>query len=196
MEVIEKIRRHGTHLVRLAIAALIVATLYLAWLAYVPWLPTALQDPSILARYYSVLVAEPEALPTSIKLMFSLSGIAIGISILLPLWMLYRLGDRLRRDNALTPDTATAVRHLAHSIIASQVLLPFLAGILVGVAGSALSHAGGDMQLASSAFSSGGVVLKGLGEVFLLIVTCLCLYSLAWLIQVGAEAADDARSIV
>ncbi|KAF1691306.1 hypothetical protein CSC62_16275 [Pseudoxanthomonas jiangsuensis] len=169
--------------------------LYTVWMASLPWMQ-GLQLDDGLQQHYGLVIADPAALHPAVKVLVSLHDAILGIALLFPLWMLHRLGRCFRHTNVLGVRTSMAVRHLAHSILAGQILLQALAGFFVGVAGAIAKVDGFEVLPAFSGYDIHTSFLGVLTEILAPLVVCITLYSLAWLIRIGAEAADDARGIV
>lgn len=191
------VRQHGRHLMGVALVAIVASAAYTLWCLAMPWWQPDKLDPALLARHFDLVVSDPAAMTPAVKALLVPTFALTGLQALLPLFMLHRLGRCFSYENALDRRTAVAVRRLSHSIVASLVLLPALAGFLFAFAQTIAASTGVEMGLASSSFDSPASFLASLGAgVVLPLVACICLYSLAWLIRIGADAADDARSIV
>ena len=116
------------------------------------------------------------------KTLVCVSNVLWTLAYLLPLIALRHLGSSLYGHEALTSPIATAFRWLAHSMLANIALL-MAAGFLIAMAEEA-----GNLHIYHSTFDIRGD--------YLWIIACVCLYSVAHLMRLATEAADDARSIV
>jgi hypothetical protein len=114
--------------------------------------------------------------------MLTLSSICLMLSYLAPLFALRMLGRSLYRNEALTLPVANAFRQLAHSLLL-YALLQFTSGLLAGFIDVGSDQPGFKYRI-------------DFGQPYLLVVACLCLYSVAPLMKLAAQAADDSRSIV
>lgn len=137
----------------------------------------------------------PEGLaqvPAIGKGMLGLKALTWTLACLWPLWALYCLGQALCLGNVLNQRTTAAFGQLAHSVAGSLVLQAapdLIAGFLDGLSESA--------GLARPFRMTGDFGFNlGVGGTYLAIVACFCLYSIAYLMKLAADAADDARSIV
>lgn len=183
----DKIKRHGRHLMNLASVAMFAVGLFTLVMMTLPWQPESRLDPETLEWHYHLRAVAPAALDPAIKSMITIAGAMQGLVWLLPLWMLRRLGYRLNREEALSARTASAVRHLAHALMAG-LGLRFLVEMLLGfTVEAATATAMGTLEY---------VAPFDLGSNFTTLVAGLCLYSLSHVIRLGADAADDVRSIV
>lgn len=191
----QKIRRHGHHLTNLASVGMFCVFLWALWLACIPWLPEFRLETGLLERHFRLQAESPALLVPEARTLLSISGLLQGLAWLLPLWMLRRVARSLHAD-ALSVSTATALRRLAHAILACSLLAPMLAGILAGMASETSAAAGTGPLTSVSGAHPGFGILAGLPGVFMILVACICLYSLSHIIRLGAEADDDARSIV
>lgn len=178
----EKIRRHGHHLMSLASMAMFGVGLYTLVMMGLASRPDP--DVHLLEFHYGLRAEAPLVLESAVRQAIALAGGLLGLSWLLPLWMLRRLGYSLNREDAPSARTAAVLRHLAHAVLAS-LGIRFLAERVLDFS-SAIAQPG---QLEH-------VARLALGSYFLTLVACLCLYSLSHVIRLGAEAANDARSIV
>ena len=176
-----RIRRHGYHLMSLAsIGTLCVVALGLL-LAAMPWLP-GWNPQSTVWKIGDMGPEQILALDRAGRWLATLSSLAGSLGCLAPLVALRRLGDRLYRSAALGPPVAEGFRWLAHSL-PLYALLQF-AGWMLGVAASGMAPEG-EMRFT---FDFGGS--------YLLVVACLCLYSVAHVLRLAVAAAEDARGIV
>lgn len=175
-----RIRRHGYHLMSLAsIGTLVVVVLGLITSA-MPWLPD--WNPQWVGWELGGLSwQQTQALNPQAKGLLSLAGAAWTVAYLMPLAALRRLGDRLYRHDALARPVADAFRWLAHSLPLYAALS--LAAALLAVYASAV----GDSEVKFAI---------GFSDIYLFLVACLCLYSVAHIMRLATEAADDSRSIV
>ncbi|MBO9715413.1 MAG: hypothetical protein J7507_01015 [Pseudoxanthomonas sp.] len=182
MDTRTKIRRHGYHLMSLAslgtlgVALIGLLLIGLPWLAQ--WIPQAGNLPG------AVESEQMQDMGTTGRWLLSLAGLLWTLALLLPLLTLRRLGAALYRHEALSRPVAGAFGWLAHSL-PIYALLSFTGSVLAAIA-SGID--GDDAQQFKLEFGFGG------GYVFL--IACLCLYSVAHLMRLATEAADDARSFV
>ena len=176
-----QLRRHGYHLMSLAsIGTLSVVVMGLMTSA-MPWLPD--WNPQWLGWNLAGMDWQQTlTLNRQGKILLSLSGIVWLLAYLMPLAALRRLGDRLYRHDALSRPVADAFRWLAHSL-PLYALLSLGALLLAAFAGEV---GGGEQPKFSVSFSG----------IYLFLIACLCLYSVAHIMRLATEAADDARSIV
>ncbi len=122
---------------------------------------------------------------------------AQGLQLLLPIIALYHVAGCFDQINPLARRTALAVRRLSHAMLASMLGIPFMVGSSMAIASVIAKRQGMVLELARPYLDSLPVVIGTLAaEILVPVVTCTCLYSLAWLIQAGADAADDAQGIV
>lgn len=193
----DNVRGHGRNLRRVALAAGVALAAYLLWAVGMLWLQPGALDGQLLARHFGMTISDPTALGPVVKLLLTPSFALTGLQALLPIAMLYRLGNCFDQPTPLNRRTAAAVRRLSHPIVVSVLALPMLAGFLFAFAHLIALHDGVVLDHVRSSFDSLAVFLASLGAgIALPLVACTCLYSLAWLIRSGAEAADDVRSIV
>lgn len=176
-----RIRRHGYHLMSLASLGTVAIAVLGLLASAMPWLPD--WNPQWAGWSLAGLSwQQTQAMNPQGKLLLSLSGLAWTLAYLLPLGALRRLGNRLYRHDALTRPVADAFRWLAHSLLL-YALVNFGAALLAAFASEV---GGGDPPKFTLGFSGA----------YLFLVACLCLYSVAHLMRLAAEAADDSRSIV
>lgn len=195
------IRSGGEFLAILAKLGMLASGAFTVWLACLPWLAVAVPSQAVLAVFggqdYALFVVHSAGHPPVTRIMVSLGGLALGLMWYLPAWALYRLGRCFGSGNALNLNTSIALRQLGHALLISTVVLPILAGIFIVIATSLAGIQPPDPDVGVPllpAFLSLGATLYH--TVLLPLIASFCLYALAWLIQVGAEAADDSRSIV
>lgn len=193
----QNIQGHGRNLMGVALVAMLLVGAYQLWLMLLPWLWPERMDAAFLLRRFDLVVPDVALIGPGSKAMLTLTAAIYALSPLLPLWMLYRLGRCLGRENALNAQTANSVRQLAHSLLASTLLIPLLGGIAAGLVVFASAYSASGIEFQSSPPQSFIKFIADLGTgILILFVACTCLYSLAWLIQLGADASDDSRSIV
>jgi len=174
-----KIRRHGYHLMTLAsVGTLVVAAAGLAWVLLV-----LAASPAVLAAWERFDLT-PEAaarLEAGTRGLLVLAAVLSTLAYLLPLAAVRRTGKALHAHPALSAPVARAFMHLAHS-------LPL----------SALCSLAADLVAAWALSSPGAVQLRisfGANPYYFLLA-CLCLYSVAHLLHLAVQAAEDARSII
>lgn len=176
-----RIQRHGYHLMSLASLGMVTMLVIGVMTSAMPWMPD--WNPQWLGwnpaglSWQQTLTMNSEG-----KLLLSLAGITSTLAFLIPLMALRRLGDRLYRHDALTRPVADAFRWLAHSVVL-HAMIRIAAMLLAATAGEV---GGGDTVPLTFSFSSA----------YLLFVTCICLYSIAHIMRLATEAADDSRSII
>jgi hypothetical protein len=181
MDIRAKIRRHGYHLMSLASVGTVGVSLIGLLLVSTPWL--AIWIPQ--AGELSVTVeSELREMGATGRWLLSLAGLLWTLALLLPFLALRRLGSALYRHEALSGPVARAFGWLAHSLPAYALLS------LAGGALSAIAPGidGGDAQQYKFEFDFGGG--------YVLLVACLCLYSVAHLMRLATDAADDSRGFV
>jgi|LNAP01.1.fsa_nt_gb hypothetical protein len=197
MDIENRIKRHGRHLMSLASAGALCIALAGLLLAAAPhfldfqaqsWLGAKLSiAPELLAR-----------LSPQLKTLLSLKALAWTIAWLWPLLALRRLGQVLWQGNVLNGRTADAFRQLAHSIVASIVLQAapdFLIGFVDGYLKGSIGASGDPGKSVIDVFDAFGSSL-GLGGTYVAVIACVCLYSVAHLTKLAAAAADEARGFV
>lgn len=177
----KKIRRHGYHLMSLASLGIVCIALWGFFLTMMAWLP----DWNPQAPGWDIAgIAWKQAIEMNTNGKWMVSGAAMlwTLAYLAPLVALRRLGRSLYRDEALSRPVANAFRWLAHSLLGYGLLNL------------------GSFVLASIAAETNKVPQHGLpfstSGCYLFLIACLCLYSVAHLMRLATEAADDARSIV
>ena len=114
-------------------------------------------------------------------MLVSRTGSGKTLAYLLPLVMLRRLGKRLYRHEALSRPVADAFLWLAHSLLLFAALR--FAGSLLVLSAVA----------AGSSTATFGI---NFSDAYLFVILCLGMYSVAHIMRLAAEAADDSRSIV
>lgn len=179
-----KIRRHGYHLMSLAslgMFCIAIITLVMVSLPYQPHvkLESTTWQSLIDLDWNSVWAADAIT-----KAWVSLSNGIWGLSYFLPLLALRQLGSKLHHHEALTLPVAKAFLWLAHALLAYavlQTLSGFLIGFVDGFRGSALYKPSVSLDFSLT---------------YVWLIGCLCLYSVAHLMQLAAQTADDSRSIV
>ncbi len=178
-----RIQRHGYHLMSLASLGILIMAVVGLVASAIPHLPD--WSPQWSGWNLAGLSwQQAVAMSTQGKALLSLACIAGTLANLIPLIALRLLGKRLYRHDALTRPVADAFRWLAHSLLL-YALLHFVAAI---VAEFAVGVGGGDAASLILNFSVGGA--------YLFLVASLCLYSIAHIMRLATEAADDSRSIV
>lgn len=179
-----KIKRHGRRLMDLAALGVFVAVLFGLTLSCSPWVHDWNPQSPI---WKTILVIDAEQathLSTSLRWLLCVSYMIWSLAWLWPLLALRRLGRSLYANEALTRPVATAFLAMAHSI-PLNVLLRLIAGAL-----SSLAVELGGVREQQSFFSFD---LTGL---YILSIAGVCLYSVAYLMSLATEAADDSRSII
>ena len=176
----EKIKRHGFLLTWIAVIGMFCIGVLGLLLVMAPYTTSPFVlitdlgwkfDWTAIAR----MDATGKGLVSSIALLWAAAWLA-------PMIGLHHLGGRLHRFEALSPPVADAFRNLAHSLVTSY-LLQGVGGFMTGIA-----EVAGGVQFNHPTWN------VSIDYIFL--VACLCLYSMAHLMKLAAEAADDARSIV
>ncbi len=115
----------------------------------------------------------------------TMAYLSLFLSYLFPLMAMHGLGRRLMREEALSLPVANAFRRVGHSTLLYalfQGIPEFVNGFIDGFLGKTMPP----FHLCVGYFS----------ELYLPIIASLCLYSVAHLMKLAAEAADDVRSIV
>ncbi|MFT4178296.1 MAG: hypothetical protein QM612_02365 [Thermomonas sp.] len=164
-----KIKRHGYHLMSLASLGMFCVTLWGVIMLSAPWHASA-ESTGFLGMTHGM--------DANARNQWMLASACWTLAYLLPLLALRRLGNRLYRQEALTLPVAHAFLSLANALLVS-VFVRLLAD-----------------SLATEAGSQPGTFSLPFGSFYIVMITCLCLYSVAHLMRLAAEAADDARSIV
>jgi hypothetical protein len=170
-----KVRLHGRSLTNLANLALtiivITGGLSIAgmWLIDIP--P---QSPSWQGLRF--IWQQSPAPPTNQRLALTLAELIWTSALLAPALALRVLGKNLQNHELLSRQTAKAFGGLAHAIPAYAAL-------------------NASANLLRSYVSDGELSVDG-NQLYLLLVTGICLYTVAHLMRLAATAAEDARSIV
>lgn len=179
-----KIRRHGYHLMSLASLGMFCVGIIGIVMMTLPYQSGAKLE----SHFWQGLIAldwkQVWAGGAASKAWISLSNGVWALSYFLPLLALRRLGSKLYRDEALTAPVAKAFLWLAHALPAYavlQALSGFLIGFLAGFNGTALYQPSLSLDFS---------------QLYLCVIACLCLYSVAHLMRLATQAADDSRSIV
>ncbi len=174
-----KVRIHGRTLVTLASLGAAIVVSYGLVMAACAWLPASAASfwHGLPGMEWTSLVAPSGAQ----RLQLSLAALLWTGALLAPLPALRRLGKRLQRHNLLSRPVTRAFAWLAHS-------LPLYAAL---AAISAVLR-----QVAMSELASGQAITLDLTQFYLLLVTGVCLYTVAHLMRLAADVAEDARSIV
>ena len=192
----QNVQAHGRNLMGISAVVMSLVGAYVLWTLALPWLHPERMDAAFVLAHYDLVLSDPTALGNAMKAALGITVAIEGLAWLLPLWMLYQLARCFNRENALNLATATAVRRLAHAIVLSVLVLPLAGGFVFAFVQMSADFSGIDIHPASSGRPWPVYLVElGLG-ITLPLVACTCLYSLAWLIQRGAEASDDAKSIV
>ena len=180
MKIEYRIQRHGRHLKSLACIGVAGVAALGDLAAASPWIDMWALRTSAWS-VFGMPAHEAAALPDDARMLLSAACLLVTLAFLLPLLALRQLGQRLRDGDALGRPVADAFRSLAHS-------LPLMAGLRLvanALAGAAAGVGGDDYHLSVD-----------VGDTYLFLIACLCLYSVAHLMRLAAETADDARSIV
>ncbi|WP_024868139.1 hypothetical protein [Pseudoxanthomonas suwonensis] len=177
-----RIRRHGYHLMSLASVGIFCVALFGLLLMGLPWLSDWQPQASTWSRVAHVEWGLIRDMGTTGRRLLSLAFALWTLGYLLPLVALRRLGSALHRHEALSRPVARAFAWLAHSLPAYALLVlaqELLVAVACEIEGVRQIHVEADF-----------------GGIYLFLVACLCLYSVAHLMRLATEAADDARSIV
>jgi len=176
----QKIKRHGYHLMSLAslgmfcigMAGLILTTMH--------WMPHL--NPQASWSIAGIEWKQSSLMDTQGKWLVSAAGMLWTLAYLAPLVALRRLGHSLYKSEALSRPMADAFRWLAHSLLGFAVLnaASFTLASIAAEANKMAPH--------GLPFSASGC--------YLFLIACLCLYSIAHLMRLATDAADDARSII
>ena len=175
-----QVRLHGRSLARIAMLGIACIALLGFFLIAMPWLPDW-NPQAPFWRVEGITWEQSVHMTPTNKLLLSLAATVKTLAWLAPLVALYRLGRRLHDNEPLSQPVAGAFRWLAHSLPAYMAL-------------SATSI----LLAAFTAETSNTPYPLGIdfGNTYLFVISCLCLYSVAHLMRLATEAADDARSIV
>lgn len=177
-----KIQSHAYNLISLAnlgVGAMVVMGLFHLLAPYVPdWQPQWLHW-----DLFGLSPAEARALTPWGQFVLGLASLCQTAAYVVPLFALRRLGVALHRHEPLSRAVASAFRWLAHSLPFNLVLRCI--SLLLAFAGKELGSGGSTHQLQLH-----------FADAYLFLVACLCLYSVAHVMQLAAQTADDARSIV
>ncbi|HET7161319.1 MAG TPA: hypothetical protein VFI32_01420 [Rhodanobacteraceae bacterium] len=182
MNVENRIKRHGRRLMSLASLGIACVCLLGLCLVAMPWLHDWNPQSAVWSKISGLDWSQVVRLNGAGKVLVAVSNLFWTLAYLLPLVALRHLGNSLYRQEALTLPIATAFRWLAHSMLANIVLL-MAAGFLIAMAEEA-----GQLRIYHSTFDVRGD--------YMWVIACICLYSVAHLMRLATEAADDARSIV
>jgi hypothetical protein len=182
MNIENKIKRHGYHLMSLASLGMLCVGVVGLCLILMPYLPDWKPESGAWLRISGLEWDQVIRLNGTGKALVSASNFIWTLAYLLPLLALRRLGSKLYKHDALTLQVAHAFLWLAHALLSNALLL-MLAGFLIAMA----EEAGGVHIYRSNFDISGG---------YIWLIACLCLYSVAHIMRLAAQASDDARSIV
>ena len=173
-----RIRRHGYHLMSLASVGAVATISFGIFISAMLWLAARNPDWSI----WTSEMKRTSAMGNTTLALLTASNVLWILGQLAPLIALRRLGNCLYRNEALARPVADAFRWLAHS-------LPLYA-LLHILASSVEQMAFWFADVPEPKFE---LDLRG-GYIFL--IACLCMYSVAHLMRLATDAADDVRSIV
>ena len=178
----DRIHRHGRSLMLLASLGLAFAAgLGLLTIA-MPWLPSGAPD-WLNWDIGGIELHEAMTMTPAGKAMLSLAAGLWTLAYLVPLQCLRRFGQCLYRDEALSRPVADAMLWLAHSLPICLALT--FAATLLALIGAEVGT-GGTRHSYRISFA----------QPYLLAIACLGMYSVAHIMRLAAEAADDSRSIV
>ncbi|MFT4197540.1 MAG: hypothetical protein QM601_06460 [Pseudoxanthomonas sp.] len=191
MDAQNKIKRHGYHLMSLASVGMFCVGLLTWILMMVPWMPNKEHLNAVHWKLLGFDLQEFVRTGAHSQWELTLSALCVGTACFLPFRALRHLGYSLYRNEALTLPVAKAFRRLAHSILIGLLLqgLPdFCMGFVDGLADGYGTPGAMPTQYVPHGF--------GIAAIYIAIIACLCLYSVAHLMKLAAEADADARSIV
>lgn len=177
-----KIMRHGYHLMSLASVGIACVAVWGLLLVCMPYLPNWNPQATSWATIAKVEWEQAVRMNAAGKAWLSLAYAIWTLAYLLPLFALRKLGRALFRSEALTTPVAKAFLWLAHSL-PLNALLCFIAGMFIGIAAEV-----GGVEAHNFKLDIGGF--------YIFLIATLCLYSVAHLMRLASEAADDSRSIV
>lgn len=115
---------------------------------------------------------------------------SLFLSYLFPLMAMQSLGRRLMREEALSLPVADAFRRIGHSTL----LFALFQGIPDFINGFIDGFNDGTQGMWTMHFSP--LAVGYFSDLYLPIIASLCLYSVAHLMKLAAQAADDSRSII
>lgn len=182
MNIENKIKLHGHHLMSLASIGMFCVCVVGLSLMAMPYFSDSNPESGLWLRILGLDWDQVMRLNGTGKALVSASNFIWTLAYLLPLFALRSLGSNLYKHDALTLQVAHAFRWLAHSLLSNALLL-MLAGFLIAMA----EETGGVSIYRSNVDISGG---------YIWLIACLCLYSVAHIMRLAAQAADDSRSIV
>ena len=182
MNIENKIKRHGYHLMSLASIGMFCVGVLGLCLMVMPYFQDSNPQSGLWLRISGLEWDQVARLNGTGKALVSASNFIWTLAYLLPLLALRRLGGKLYKHDALTLQVAQAFRWLAHALLSNALLL-MVASFLIAMA----EEAGGVSIHRYNFDISGG---------YIWLIACVCLYSVAHLMRLAALAADDARSIV
>ena len=149
------------------------------------WIGTLGIAVEILTLAYDDLFASGRLSQTQGHLSPALVDVFMCLSYLFPLVAMRGLGRSLMREEALSLPVAKAFRRVGHATLLYALFrgMPdFVNGFIDGFNGTTTPS----FHLDVGYFS----------DLYLPVIACVCLYSVAHLMKLAAEAADDARGIV
>ncbi|UWX04480.1 hypothetical protein H1235_05890 [Pseudoxanthomonas sp. NC8] len=181
MDVSYKIRRHGYHLMSLASLGLTGVAVFGALLTFMPWVPD--WDPQWSGWRFGPGLEWKQLVGMHAlgKQLLSTSAALWTAAQLIPLLALRQLGKQLYRNEALSRPVADAFRWLAHSLLL-YAAFSTAARLLEG--------------MAIMVDQTRGTFSIEFDRAYLFLIACLCLYSVAHLMRLTTDAADDVRAIV
>lgn len=181
MDVSNKIRRHGYHLMSLASLGMTGVAVFGLLTMFMPWVPDWSPQWSGWRFGPGLEWKELVGMHPAGKQLLSTSAALWTAAQLIPLLALRQLGKRLYRNEALSRPVADAFRWLAHSLLLYAAF---------GTAARLLE------SLAIAVGQARETISIDFDRVYLFLIACLCLYSVAHLMRLATDAADDVRSIV
>ncbi len=176
-----QVRVHGRTLVTLGTLGITCVAAMGFMLTMMSWLPDWAPQASVWT-IAGIEWKQAVVMNTTGKWLLSTAGMLWTLAYLTPLIALRRLGRCLYANEALSRPVADAFRWLAHSVLGFAL---FNAGSIVL---AAIAAEGNHVPQHDISISVAGC--------YLFLIACLCLYSVAHLMQLATEAADDAQSIV
>jgi hypothetical protein len=184
-----RIKRHGRDLMSLASVGMFCVVVVGLALMFLPYAARA-PDSAFWAEVSGITWARVVQMTFAGKIFFILTYMVWVLANLLPLIALRHLGSSLYRNEALNVRIAAAFVWLARSVVA-YLLLPTVLPLCVKL----YAMVGGGAQAAADIMQY-KMPGRSLSAIYIAIVACICLYSVAHLMKLAAATADDARSIV
>jgi hypothetical protein len=182
MQTEENIKDHGRFLTSLANFGVLLVSVLGTGLVLAHY-PEGLPKWPILSRIWGLDLLRAAEMNMAGKVLLSLSNASLTLSLLLPLLALHNLGRTLSHSEVLSRPVAESFGKLARSLLLHYTVLQILAGMAVSFAEQV-----SDTSIYAPEWDFAGF--------YVWLIACTCLYSVAHLMKLASEAADDSRSIV